>query len=270
MDNELNSSSTGAASRFIDAKLAMGFASFSLTELTDKTGLSVIAAKNQLLRLKGRAVRVSPRQQYFLIVQPAHRAVGAPPVTDWLDDYFKWLGQPYYFALQSAAGIYGASPQAIQETQIITSLPRREMVIGRIRVRFFVKSGMTKSLTQPLANAHAPLTVSTPETTVFDLIRYAPSLGGIERSVETIAPLLPLIKAKLLKQMLVAEGETASAQRLGFILQELGTNSLATIVKAWLPQSLQLVPLSTHVKSAATDCPISRDWGIIHNTGNLR
>ena len=99
MDNELNSSSIGAASRFIDAKLATGFASFSLTELTDKTGLSVIAAKNQLLRLKGRAVRVSPRQQYFLIVQPAHRAVGAPPVMDWLDDYFKWLGQPYYLAL---------------------------------------------------------------------------------------------------------------------------------------------------------------------------
>ena len=196
--------------------------------------------------------------------------MGAPPVTDWLDDYFKWLGQPYYLALQSAAGIYGASPQAIQETQIIASLPRREMVIGRIRVRFFVKSSMAKSLTQQLANAHAPLTVSTPETTVFDLIRYVPSLGGIERAVETIEPLLPLIKAKLLKQMLEAKGETATAQRLGFILNELGANSFATIVKAWLPPSLQLVPLSTHVKSADTDCPISRDWGIIHNTGNLR
>ena len=77
MNNELNSSSIGAANRFIDAKLATGFASFSLEALTDNTGLSVIAAKNQLLRLKGRPVRVSPRQQYFLIVQPAHRAVGA-------------------------------------------------------------------------------------------------------------------------------------------------------------------------------------------------
>jgi len=270
MNNELNSSSIGAANRFIDAKLAMGFASFSLKALTDKTGLSVIAAKNQLLRLKGRVVRVSPRQQYFLIVQPAHRTVGAPPVTDWLDDYFKWLGQPYYLALQSAAGIYGASPQAIQETQIITSLPRREMLIGRIRVRFFVKSGMTRCLTQPLANAHAPLTVSTPETTVFDLIRYASSLGGIERSVETIEPLLPLIKTKSLKQMLAAEGEIATAQRLGYVLQALDANSLASIVKAWLPQSLQLVPLSTHVKNSVTDYPISRDWGIIHNTGSLQ
>jgi hypothetical protein len=77
MNNELNSSSIGAANRFIHAKLATGFASFSLEALTDNTGLSVIAAKNQLLRLKGRPVRVSPRQQYFLIVQPAHRAVGA-------------------------------------------------------------------------------------------------------------------------------------------------------------------------------------------------
>lgn len=270
MNDELTSSPVGAAGRFLDAKLAAGFSSFSLAELTEKTGLSVIAAKNQLLRLKGKAVRVSPRQQYFLIVQPAHRAMGAPPVADWLDDYFKWLGQPYYLALQSAASIYGASPQAIQETQVITSQPRREMVIGRIRVRFFVKSGMTKSLTQPLAYAHAPLTVSTPETTVFDLIRYAPSLGGIERAVETIAPLLPHIKAKPLKQMLVAEGEIAAAQRLGFILQALGSDNFAAIVKAWLPQPLQLVPLSTHVKSAATDYPISREWGIVHNAGNFR
>lgn len=82
--------------------------------------------------------------------------------------------------------------------------------------------------------------------------------------------MLPLIRAKLLKQMLVAEGEIATAQRLGFILQALDAHSFANIVKAWLPQPLQLVPLSTHVKSAATDYPISRDWGIIHNTGNLR
>jgi hypothetical protein len=35
MNNELNSSSIGAANRFIDAKSATGFASFSLEALTD-------------------------------------------------------------------------------------------------------------------------------------------------------------------------------------------------------------------------------------------
>lgn len=55
----------GAAAIFIDEKLASGYVAFSLDELTSKMGLSVIAAKNQLLRLGNQIVRVTPRQQFF-------------------------------------------------------------------------------------------------------------------------------------------------------------------------------------------------------------
>jgi hypothetical protein len=41
---------------------------------------------------------------------------------------------------------------------------------------------------------YAPLRVSTPATTAYDLIRYAARLGGIERAVETLAPLFSLIR----------------------------------------------------------------------------
>jgi hypothetical protein len=74
----------GAAAGFIDEKLASGYVAFSLDELTSKTGLSVIAAKNQLLRLRDQVVRVTPRQQFFLIVRPEHWVYGAPPVKWWL------------------------------------------------------------------------------------------------------------------------------------------------------------------------------------------
>jgi len=68
-----------------------------------KTGRSLVAAKNQLLRLGTRVVRVSPSQQFFLVVGPEHRSRGSPPVEWWLDDYFRWLGHSYYLALLSAA-----------------------------------------------------------------------------------------------------------------------------------------------------------------------
>lgn len=184
---------TGAAQDFIDERLSRGFVSFSLQEIVTGTGLSVVAARNQLLRLKEAVVRVSPRQQYFLIVQPQHRILGAPPVEWWLNDYFKWLGQPYYLALLSAAATYGSSHQAVQETEIITQVPRRVMIIGRRRLRFFVKSSIDKTITQQLPRAYAPLTVSTPESTVFDLVRYAQRIGGFERAAETIAPMLSMI-----------------------------------------------------------------------------
>ena len=84
----------GAAAQFVESKLAAGAVAFSLDELVENTGLSIIAARNQLLRLGNKVVRVSPRQQFFLIVRPDHQVMGGPPVEWWLDAYFRWLGRP--------------------------------------------------------------------------------------------------------------------------------------------------------------------------------
>ena len=207
---------------FIDARLAAGHVAFPLADLAKETGMSVTAAKNQLRRLGSLVVRVSRLQQFFLIVSPEHRAMGAPPVTRWLNDYFSWLGHSYYLALQSAAGTYGSNPQALQVTQVMTDGSRREIEVGRLRVRFFVKRGIEQTPTQPLANAFAPTRVSTPEATAFDLVRYASRIGGIGRAVETLTPLLPLMGGSELKRMLDAENEPATAQRLGYIIEPAG------------------------------------------------
>ena len=69
----------GSAAAFLDEQLALGRVAFPLADLVKETGLSVTAAKNQLLRLKNRVMRVSPRHQFFLIVSPEHQCVGAPP-----------------------------------------------------------------------------------------------------------------------------------------------------------------------------------------------
>ena len=219
---------------FIEQKLERGIVSFSLDELIVETGLSVVAARNQLLRLAGKVVRVTPRQQYFLIVRPDHRVFGAPPIEWWLGDYFNWLGRPYYIALQSAATVFGSSQQAIQETQVITDVSRRNITVGRIRIRFFMKSGINRAITQQLSNAHSPLLVSTPETTIFDLVRYAHNIGGIERTAETIAPMLGAIKARRLTQVLDEESDIATAQRVGFVLEEIGAAILAKAVHKWV------------------------------------
>ena len=252
----------GAAGTFIDQRLASGHVAFPLANLVKETGLSVTAARNQLLRLGNRVTRVSPRQQFFLIVSPEHRAVGAPPVAWWLHDYFEWLGQPYYLALQSAASSFGSNPQALQVTQVMTKVPRRTLEIGRIRVQFFVKRALERTPTQPLANAFAPLQVSTPEATSHDLIRYAPRIGGVGRAAETIAPLLPLMRPAELRRVLKTEDEPATAQRLGFVLEKLRATNLAKIVQDWLPSALVFVPL---VPGLRGDAPEIKRWKIINN-----
>jgi hypothetical protein len=98
--------------------------------------------------------------------------MGAPPAIWWLQDYFDWLGRPYYLALQSAAGKFGSNPQALQVTHVMTDRAFRAITAGRVRVQFFVKSNMKQTPTQQLSQAPAPLCISTPEATVFDLVQY--------------------------------------------------------------------------------------------------
>ena len=260
---EMKARRVGAAAEFMDSQLASGRVAFSLPALVEGTGLTAPAAKRQLLRLGRRVARVS--QRFFVIVSPEHYAMGGPPVEQWLDDYFNWLGHPYYLALQSAAAAYGASPQAIQVTQVITDAPRRPVELGRLRIRFFVKRAVGKTVTQPLANAFAPVRVSTPAATAFDLIRYAARIGGIGRAVETLKPLLPLIKARDVLAVLESEKETATTQRLGYVVEQAGRGDLASAIDEWLPTKRPLTPLSP-TKAVGPSARLMPRWRLLDNS----
>lgn len=258
----------GAAAAFVDGLLAEGRLAFSMAALCERAGLSATAARCQLQRLGPRVARVSPAQPFFVIVTPEHAARGCPPVEGWLVDYFRWLGHPYYLALQSAAGAHGATPQAIQATQVMTDVPRRSLRVGRVQVTFYVKRGIAATPTQPLVNALAPLRVSTPAATVLDLIRYAPRIGGIGRAVETLRPLLAQVRSAELRAALDAEAEAATAQRLGYVCERLGAEMLATVVDRWLTGKRPVSPLAVGAPAEA-GAAVNRRWGIVDNTREL-
>jgi hypothetical protein len=219
-----------AVDAFADDLLAKGRVSFPLAEATRATGLSVVAARNQILRSRGRFVRVAPKQQFLLVVTPEHRSMGAPPAEWWLDEYFNWLGHPYYVALLSAAAIHGSQPQALQTLQVMTDAPRRTVEIGRIRIRFFVKSAIASTPAQWVARARAPLRVSTPEATVLDLVNYADRIGGRERVVETMRPMLKGLLVRNLRNVLL-EARSTEAPRLASAFAEAGNAGLARSVR---------------------------------------
>ena len=256
----------GAASSFVDSRLAGGHVAFPLDDLVRETGLSVTGAKCQLRRLGRRVSRISRLQGFFLIVNPEHQLLGAPPVEWWLDDYFRWLGHPYYLALQSAAGFHGSNPQAIQMAQVMTDRPRREVAVGRLRIRFFVKRQLERTPAQEVTGSYAPLRVSTPAATALDLVKYAPRIGGIGRAAETIAPLLAGIHVAELRQLLDLEGEVSSAQRLGYIVEKLGCEKLARTIHAWLPEPLPWVPLSGAQGDGRSDADRIPRWHVFGET----
>lgn len=256
----------GAAAHYVDQLRQRGRVAFSLRELEQATGLSTIAARRQLARLGRRIVRVMPRQPFFVIVDPEHQALGAPPPAWWLDAYFRWLRRPYYLALQSAAAEHGSSVQAIQVTQVMTDAPRRDIVLGRVRVQFFVKRDVRSTPTQAPAQAFAPLALSTPEATVIDLVRYAQRIGGIERVAETILPLLPRLKRPQLAEALGPSPQIPTLQRLGYLFDALGKPGLASTVRAGLTRALKPVPLDTGANLHLRRKPILDErWSVLVN-----
>ncbi len=256
----------GAVSRFVDQLQGRGQVTFTLAELAARTGLSGEAARAQLRRLQGRVARVRPRRALFLILNPEQRTMGAPPASWWLDAYFRWLSQPYYLALLSAAAEYGATHQAIQVVQVMTARPLRELRLGRIRVQFFVKADIDDTPVEARAGGFAPLRISTPEATALDLLRYAHRIGGAGRAVETIRQLLPAMRPTRLAAALRAKGELANAQRLGYVLEMLGQDRLARTVGAFLPRRRAPVFLETRAdKSASHADSTSERWSVIVN-----
>jgi len=144
----------------------------------------------------------------------------------------------------------------------MTKIPRRPLEIGRLRVQFFVKRTVEQTLTQSLANAFAPLQVSTPEATAFDLVCYAP----ISRAAETIAPLLPLMRPAELRRVLKIENDQTTTRRLGFVLEKFRATRLAKVVEERLPATSVFVPL---VPGSHENAPEVKRWRILSNAGEI-
>lgn len=270
--HRLNAASTpnirspeGAAARFLDTLQACGQITFCLSELQRETGLTRLAARRQLARLGARVTRVTPRRDFFLVVSPEYQALGAPPVEWWLDAFCRYRQQPYYLGLLSAAAMHGSSHQAAQVIQVITDRPMQAIVLGRLRVEFFVKKQVAATPVLEAPNAYAPLLLSTPEATMLDLVSYAHRIGGIARAMETIADLRPKISRKRLVRALRAEQETPNKQRLGFILQALGWQDMCDVVAASLTGRRLPVMLQTHTPVNKGVKVADPQWMVVDN-----
>lgn len=256
-----------AAQRFVEFCQARGKITFTLAELQKATGLSFTAARDQVKRLGKYVARVSPRQDFFLIVSPEQLPMGAPPAFWWLDAYLQSIGQPYYVGLLTAAAEYGSSHQALQVTQVLTNSPLRELKVGRVRVQFFVKKTVREVPASYLPNAYAPLKISSPEVTALDLVRYAHRIGGAGRAVHAIRDLLPKISKKRFQEALTSELETSNIQRLGFIMEELERPDLSELVRVKLPSKLNHVYLEHHnTQGIGIQTKKSNAWCVIVNS----
>lgn len=76
--------------------------------------------------------------------------------------------------------------------------------------------------------------VSTPETTALDLVRYLVAAGHLGNVITVLAELAEKMNGKALAQVARAERDVSNAQRLGYLLDQVGAGQVGGALAAWI------------------------------------
>ncbi len=238
-------SSRSATALFVERLQSAGRYTFTRVEAESQMQRSFIATQTALRRLKQQCRVVSPRRGFYVTVPPEYRAAGSPPASWFIDDLMRYLGQPYYVGLLSAAAIHGAAHQQPMVFQVVTSRPTREMRAGKLAIRFSM-SGLVETL--PVIEQQTEtgtMRVAAPETCAFDLVRYPEASGHLSNASTVLAELAERLDARKLVDV-ARLVRLPDVQRLGYLLDVVGQRAVAAPLAEWLatkqPRAVLLQP----------------------------
>lgn len=232
MDRTRNHTGRSLAA-FVDELQTQGRYTFTRAEVADTERFSDVALDAALMRLRRRVRVVSPRRGFYVLVPLEYREAGCPPASWFIDDLMKFLNQPYYVGLLSAAALHGAAHQQPMAFQVVTDRPTRPARAGRVRVSFHKSRSIGKLPVDELQTETGLMRVSTPEATAFDIVRFAPAAGQLNN----VATVLNELAEKLEPTALVKIARFFSipdVQRTGYLLEMLDKEDLAQPISDWL------------------------------------
>ena len=236
--------------KWIDDLQMGGRYAFLRREAVEESGLSAEAVKKALQRMTARR-RIAKAKNYFYVIVPLeYAAAGAPPASWFIDDLMAAMAIPYYVGLLSAVAQHGASHHAPQEFQVVTDRYVRPIVVGRVRIRFFTSKFVTAAAVTNIKTPTGTMRVSTPETTVVDLVRFSKSAGQLDNVATVVAELSPSLRPKKLLTAVELVGDMPNAQRLGYVLEHVRARKVADSLREWIgSHSPNFVPLRTGHRS---------------------
>ncbi len=249
---------------YVNSLQAKGRYSFTKHEARQATKESESVLKLSLWRLaKKQRVRLI-REGFYIIVPLEYAFPGILPPEWFIADLMKFLRQPYYVGLLSAAAIHGASHQQPQEFQIVVPEPIRPIHVGGVSIRFFMKKHLRSSPTVEVKSPTGYLQASDPATTALDLVAYAGRLGGLDRVLTVLQELKERINDDMLVHAASKEKQLAIVQRLGWLLENSGHSGTLNGLSEWLakrnPRETPLDP-----SSPRRGFPRERRWRVIQN-----
>jgi predicted transcriptional regulator of viral defense system len=219
----------------------------------------------QRLTAKKEAARV--RQEFYVIVPPEYRSRGMLPVSFFIADLMTFLGKEYYVGLLSAAAFYGAAHQQPQTFYVMTKKPTiRNIGSNTVAIQFSYKKEWDKADIKERKVETGYVKVSSPELTALDLITYAQKAGGLNRVAAVLDELAEAMDKETLGQTVRRYGNTASVQRLGYLLEVIGRGEMAGAVAAYLNDGQYFPVLLRPQKKKPASMITGNDWKVIPNT----
>lgn len=230
---------------FLDNLVAKGYMSFSLKQAQEVLGISDIAARAAIRRLKQKGEIAQPMHGFYVIVPPEYRILGCRPAEHFINELMEYIKAPYYVGLLSAAQYYGAAHHRPQQFQVVTNQKRRPITCGRIKIVFITKKDIKDVPTQKFNTPQSILTISTAEATAMDLITYANRCGGIDNVFTVLNDLIKKIDPVKLDKLVAESKETPWIQRFGYML-DLLNSSLSEILEKRIKHASHKRELATH------------------------
>jgi len=230
---------------FLDYLMAQGYMSFSLKQAQEALGVSDIAARAAIRRLKQKGEIAQPLQGFYVIVPPEYRILGCRPAEHFINELMEYIKVPYYVGLLSAAQYYGAAHHRPQQFQVVTNQKRRSITCGRIKIIFITKKDIKDVPTQKFNTPQSIVTISTPEATAMDLIIYANRCGGMDNVLTVLNDLIKKIDPDKLDKLATESKETPWIQRFGYML-DLLNSPLSEILEKRIKHATHKRKLATY------------------------
>ena len=216
----------------------------------------------QRMRQAGRIV--DPARGFYAIIPEEISLSDRMPADRFIDDLMNFHKSPYYVGLLTAAAYYGSSHQSPQVFQVITDPARRAINVRGGRVKFFNKKNMQNTLTIKRNTYTGTMNISTPEVTVYDLIKFSRLVGGVDHVANVIA--------EMMEQVKVAELRVAASiyplpvlQRTGYVFERIGYIPAVKMLQQLIAQEKPVyTPLE--VSGPSVRNPKDEKWKVILNT----
>lgn len=250
---------------FVDSLQRHGRYTFTRREAKKATGATDTALTFALHRLGKRGRLVAVRKGFYVIVPVEFQSSGILPPDWFIADLMKFLNQPYYVALLSAAAYHGAGHQQPQWYHVVTTKSQRPIVTKGLGIRFFRKATAERTPVQQIKTRTGYIAVSTPGATAIDLVGYRTRVGRWPRVATVLQELVEVMDETDLLTAAQAEPEMQPVQRLGWALGNLGHPELTGKLAEWLHQRrLAWTPLDP--SRPHQGCPRDPHWRVVVNT----